>query len=185
MGSVREALIERARTGDREAFSRLAAGEVDRLHATARLILRDPDLAKDATQEALVRCWQRLPKLRDVAAFDGWLYRILVNAALDEARRRHRLEVHVRAIPVEPSVADAAQSVADREQLERAFVRLSVGQRAVVVLHHYAGLTFDEVAAAVGIPPGTARTRYYSAIAAMRDAIDADARNPHPEEALA
>lgn len=182
---MREQLIERARSGDRDAFSQLAAGEVARLHATARLILRDPDLAKDAAQEALVRCWQQLPKLRSVAAFDGWLYRILVHAAVDETRRRHRLEVSIRALPAEPFASDSTQLVADREQLERAFVRLSVNQRAVVVLHQYAGLTLDEVATAIGIAPGTARTRYYSAISAMRDAVEADARSPHPEEALA
>lgn len=182
---MRQELIERARSGDREAFSQLAASEVDRLHAVARLILRDPELAKDAVQEALVRCWQQLPKLREVARFDGWLYRILVHSAADEWRRRHRLEASVRAITAEPFVADAAQHVADREQLERAFVRLSMDQRTVVVLHHYAGLTLDEVATAVGIPPGTARTRYYGAISAMRAAVDADARSPRPEEALA
>ena len=66
-------LVERAKGGDREAFGQLAAGEVDRLHAIARLVLRDPDLAEDAVQEALVRCWRQLPKLRDVERFDGWL----------------------------------------------------------------------------------------------------------------
>ena len=179
---MREELIERAQAGDREAFSELAAGEVDRLYMTARLILRDPELAKDAAQEALVRCWRQLPKLRDVARFDGWLYRILVNAAADESRRRRRLELSVRAIPAEPFVADAAQRVADREQIERGFLRLSNDQRTVVVLHHYAGLTLDEVATAIGIPPGTARTRYYGAISAMRTALDADARSTRPEE---
>jgi RNA polymerase sigma-70 factor (ECF subfamily) len=182
---MRQELIERARAGDRDAFNALAAGEVDRLYGTARLILRDSELAKDAAQEALVRCWRQLPKLQDVARFDGWLYRILVNAATDELKRHRRLEASVRAIPAEHSFADAAQHIADRDQLERGFRRLSSDQRAVVVLHHYAGLTLDEVATAVGIPPGTTRTRYYAAISAMRSALDADARSPQPEEAPA
>jgi RNA polymerase sigma-70 factor, ECF subfamily len=180
--TMRDRLIERARVGDREAFSELAAGEVDRLYATARLILRDPELAKDAAQEALVRCWRQLPKLRDVERFDGWLYRILVNAAADESRRHRRLRASIEPIPKEPSVSDAAQQVADREQLERGFRRLSQDQRTVVILHHYAGLTLDEVAAAIGVPSGTARTRYYGALSAMRAALDADARSPRPEE---
>ena len=182
---MREDLIRRARDGDREAFGQLAAGEVDRLYATARLILRDPELALDASQEALVRCWQHLPKLRDVARFDGWLYRILLHAAADEARRHRRLDATVRVIDTEPTTPDAAQLVADREALERAFRRLSTDQRAVVVLHHYVGLTLDEVATAVRIPRGTARTRYYAAISAMRAAVEADARSTHPEEATA
>jgi RNA polymerase sigma-70 factor, ECF subfamily len=53
----------------------LAALEIDRLHATATLILRDMHLAQDAVQETLIRCWRQLPNLRDVATFDGWLYR--------------------------------------------------------------------------------------------------------------
>ncbi len=182
---MRQELIERARAGDRDAFSELAAGEVDRLYGTARLIMRDPDRAKDATQEALIRCWRQLPKLQDIARFDGWLYRILVNAATDELKRDRRIEAAVRVIPAEPSTTDATQQVADRDQLERGFRRLSSDQRAVVVLHHYAGLTLDEIATAVGIPPGTTRTRYYAAISAMRSALDADTRGTHAEEALA
>ena len=70
---MRQDLVERAKHGDREAFGQLAAGEVDRLHAIARLVLRDADLAHDAVQEALVRAWRQLPKLRDVERFDGWM----------------------------------------------------------------------------------------------------------------
>lgn len=182
---MRQELIERARAGDRDAFSALAAGEVDRLYGTARLILRDSELAKDAAQQALVRCWRQLPKLQDIGRFDAWLYRILVNAATDELKGHRRIGASVRTIPAEPSIADAAQLIADRDQLERGFRRLSSDQRAVVVLHHYAGLTLDEIATAVGVPPGTARTRYYGALSAMRAALDADARSTHPGEALA
>jgi RNA polymerase sigma factor (sigma-70 family) len=182
---MRDRLIERARSGDREAFGQLAAGEVDRLHGIASLILHDSDLAKDAVQEALVRCWQQLPKLRDVARFDGWLYRILVNAAADEVKRRRRLQTSVRAIDVEPSVPDSSQQIADRAELEQGFRRLSIDQRSIVVLHHYAGLTFDEVADALAIAPGTVRTRYYGAISAMRAALEADARTTTSREAVA
>ncbi len=178
-------LVERARRGDREAFGQLAAGEVDRLHAIARLVLRDPDLAEDAVQEALVRCWRQLPRLRDVERFDGWLYRILVRAAADEGGRRRRHEAAVRMIHVEPVTADAAREVADRDQLEAGFRRLSIDHRAVVVLHHYAGLPLPEVAAALGIPAGTAKSRYHYAMAALRAALEADARAADHGEALA
>ena len=68
-------LVERARRGDHDAFAVLAAATIDRLDATARLILRDPDQAKDAVQEALVRAWRELPTLRDPDRFDAWLRR--------------------------------------------------------------------------------------------------------------
>jgi RNA polymerase sigma-70 factor (ECF subfamily) len=173
---MREDLVERARQGDREAFGELAAGEVNRLNAIARLVLRDPDLAEEAVQEALVRCWRQLPKLRDVASFDGWLYRILIRAAQDEVNRRRRFQVAVQSTSAEPSVADRSRDIADRDQLESGFKRLSVHHRAVVVLHHYVGLPMPQVAEALGIPEGTAKSRYHYAMAALRAALEADNR---------
>jgi RNA polymerase sigma-70 factor (ECF subfamily) len=179
---MRQELVERARRGDRDAFGQLAAAQVDRLNAVARLILRDPDLAQDAVQEALVRCWRQLPKLRDVDRFDGWLYRILVRAAADEIARRRRFEATVQAISVEPSVADDTHTLADRDLLERGFARLSVDHRAVVVLHHFLGIPLPEVASILGIPSGTAKSRHHYAMGALRAALEADARSPRPGE---
>ena len=173
---MRADLVERARQGDREAFGQLAAAEVDRLVAIARLILRDPDLAEDAAQEALVRCWRQLPRLRDVDRFDGWLYRILVHAAADESKRRRRFEATVQFLDAPPSVGDDVQAIADRQQLEQGFRRLSIDHRAVVVLHHYLGLPLTEIAATLGIPTGTAKSRYHYAMSALRAALEAEGR---------
>ena len=173
---MRRDLIERARNGDRDAFGRLAAGEIDRLLAIARLVLRDHDLAEDAVQESLVRCWRQLPKLRDVDRFDGWLYRILIHAATDEFGRRRRFEAAIQFLPVEPRAPDSAAAIADREQLEGAFRRLSIEHRAIVVLHHYAGLPLAEAAGALGIPAGTAKSRYHYAMSALRAGLEAEAR---------
>jgi RNA polymerase sigma-70 factor (ECF subfamily) len=173
---TREDLVELARRGDREAFGQLAAGEVDRLYAIARLVLRDPYLAEDAVQEALVRCWRQLPKLRDVERFDGWLYRILVRAAVDEVQRRRRFEAGVETMTMEPSIGDSTSQRADRDQLEHGFRRLSIDHRAIVVLHQYVGLPMPEAAAALGIPVGTAKSRYHYAMTALRAALEADER---------
>jgi RNA polymerase sigma factor (sigma-70 family) len=177
---MRQSLVERARRGDREAFAELAAAEVDRLHAIARLVLRDPDLAADAVQEALVRCWRQLPKLRDTERFDAWLYRILMHAATDELRRRRRFEASVQSVRVEPRIGDSTHQLADRDQLERGFRRLSIDHRAVVVLHHYVGLALPEVAAALRIPVGTAKSRLYYAMSELRAALEADDRLAAP-----
>jgi RNA polymerase sigma-70 factor (ECF subfamily) len=173
---MRQDLVERARRGDREAFGQLAASEIDRLLAIARLVLRDPDLAEDAVQEALVRCWRQLPKLRDVERFDGWLYRILIRTASDEFGRRRRFEASVQPLIDEPRVADSAADLADRDELERGFRRLSIDHRAVLVLHHFVGLPLPEVAAALGIPSGTAKSRYHYAMSALRASLEADGR---------
>jgi RNA polymerase sigma-70 factor, ECF subfamily len=173
---MRADLVERAQNGDREAFGQLAASEVTRLVAIARLILRDPDTAEDAVQEALVRCWRQLPRLRDVDRFDGWLYRILVNAAADESKRRQRYRLTVQVADVEPSTDDDVQAIVDREQLEQGFRRLSIDHRAVIVLHHFLGLPLTEIAVTLGIPTGTAKSRYHYAMSALRAALDAEGR---------
>ena len=173
---MRTELIERATNGDREAFGQLAAHVVDRLNGIARLVVGDPDLADDAVQEALVRCWRELPKLRDVERFDGWLYRILIRAATDELRRRRRFDGRIQVLKQEPTMVDGATDLADRDELEQGFRRLSVDHRVVLVLHHYVGLPLPDVAKALGIPAGTAKSRYHYGMAALRAALEAERR---------
>jgi RNA polymerase sigma-70 factor (ECF subfamily) len=170
------AIVKEAARGDREAFDVLVQGSIDRLYAVARLILRDVDLSEDAVQEALVRCWQQLPKLRDPANFDAWLHRLLVNAALDQFRASRRFRASISLIRLEPAVPDASGQVDDRDQLARAFERLRPEQRAVLVLYHYQGFSIADLAATLAIPAGTAKSRLHYAIEAMRAAVEADAR---------
>ena len=167
-------LVEQARRGDREAFAILVHQVSDSLFAVAFRILRDASLAEDALQNALVLAWRQLPRLRDADRFEAWIHRILVHACYDEASRSRNWIASVRVLPVEgPSSPDHASSVVDRDELERAFRRLSLEQRAVFVLHHYVGLPLVEVAELLNIPAGTARSRLHYAIAELRDALTA------------
>ncbi|HEV8697844.1 MAG TPA: sigma-70 family RNA polymerase sigma factor [Candidatus Limnocylindrales bacterium] len=170
-------LVERARKGDHDAFAELAGAAISRLDAAAWLMLRDVEQAKDAVQNALVRAWRDLPTLRDPDRFDAWVHRLLVHACIDEARRtrRHRVDVELTELDV-PSTTDPASAIADRDQLERGFLRLEPELRAVIVLHHYLDLPLPTVAAIVGIPLGTAKSRLHRALGLMRAALDADAR---------
>ena len=83
-------LVERAGAGDPDAFGLLVDGSIARLEAVARLILRDPELAKDAVQDTYLRAWRDLPGLRDPDRLDAWLHRLTVNACIDVTRRRKR-----------------------------------------------------------------------------------------------
>jgi RNA polymerase sigma-70 factor, ECF subfamily len=170
-------LVERARRGDHDAFAELAGAAISRLDSAAWLILRDPEQAADAVQNALVRAWRDLPTLRDPGRFDAWLHRLLVRSCIDEARRlrRHRIDLQLTALDV-PEVADHESTIADRDQLERGFLRLDPEMRAVIVLHHYLDLAIPDVAATLGIPIGTAKSRLHRALGLMRAALDADAR---------
>jgi RNA polymerase sigma-70 factor (ECF subfamily) len=177
-------LVIRAQRGDKRAFARLATQLADRFLAVARGILRELDLAEDATQQALLTIWQDLPQLRDPARFEAWSYRLLVRACYAEGRRQRRWAPNLRLLAIDESVADdGLRSVVDRDQLERGFRRLSVDHRAVVVLHHYLDLPLDRVADVLGIPVGTAHSRLHHAMRGLRAALDADLR-PAAQEVI-
>jgi RNA polymerase sigma-70 factor (ECF subfamily) len=166
-------LVVRAQHGDRDAFARLADASLDRLLAVARGILGDTGLAEDATQQALLDVWRNLPSLRDPARFEGWSYRLVVNACHSEARRSRRwISGAIAPLIHEPVEArDEIGTVDDRDELERAFRELSVDHRAVLVLHHCLGLTLHEIAHSLDIPEGTVRSRLYHAMKKMRTVL--------------
>lgn len=172
----RRALVERAGRGDHDAFAVLANAAAARLDAAARLILRDPELARDAVQNTLVRAWRDLPGLRDPDRFDAWLHRLLVNASLDEARRRRRrpMEVGIQE-GNEPSAGDSSRHLADRDLVERALARLDPEHRALVVLHYYLGYPLPAAANSLGISLPTAKSRLHRAMQGLRRSMIADA----------
>ena len=168
-------LVERARDGDREAFEDLVRAGANRLYAVAYRILRDADLADDALQEALVKIWDDLPSLRDPACFDAWATRILCRRCYRLAQHERRAMTRIQAPEsVEPPRFEA--DLADHDEMERGFRRLSPEHRAVLVLHYYLGLTLGEVAETLGIPPGTVGSRLHYATRSLRAALDSEAR---------
>jgi RNA polymerase sigma-70 factor (ECF subfamily) len=184
--SVQRTLVDQARRGDEEAFDALARMVGDRCMAIAVRILRDAHLAEDAVQSALVVAWKELRTLRDPDRFEAWLHRILTNECYAEARRRTRWSANISVLKVEPQEGGGILTVNDRDQLERAFRRLTLEQRAVLVFHRYLGLSLPEVADLLGVPLGTVKSRVHHATAALRASLEADERTPHlPRERLA
>lgn len=168
-----ESMIDRAADGDRDAFAALAAPRVDRLFATATLILRDRGRAEDAVQNALVRAWRDMRTLRDPHRFDAWLRRLLVNACYDESRRHRRHAANVRLLPDhDRATPDSSGDLADRDEVDRAMRRLSTDHRAAIVHHYYLGLSLAETADTLDIPVGTAKSRLHHARNALRAAIE-------------
>jgi RNA polymerase sigma-70 factor (ECF subfamily) len=180
---VQQELVRLARQGDAEAFDALARQTGDRCLAIAVRILRDVDLAEDAVQAALITAWTELRSLRDPSRFEPWLHRILTNACYAEAGRRRRWSEGLKIVPVAGAASpDEYLTVDDRDLLERAFRRLTVQQRAVLVFHHYLGLSISEVAARTGLPLGTAKSRLFHATRALRASIEADSRATAPSQ---
>ncbi len=176
-------LVERAQRGDHEAFDVLATAAYHRLYAVAHRILRDRYAAEDAVQECLVGAWRNIRSVREPERFEAWLHRLLVRACHDEVRRSRRRPIEVlplgfdRAAPI-----DAIAQLVDQDEIERAFLAMSVEHRAVLVLTHYLGLPAPEVAAILGIPPGTVYSRLHYGVRAMRDALaPAGMSLPSPE----
>src|SRR6476646_9735755 len=118
-------LVERARGGDHDAFAELARVAVVRLDKAARLILRDPELARDAVQETLIPAWRDLPKLREPDRFEAWLHRLTGHACFHQARNRHRLAAEVELIPtIDIEIPDGSAARADRDLVDHVLRRL-------------------------------------------------------------
>jgi RNA polymerase sigma-70 factor, ECF subfamily len=177
-------LVELARDGDADAFEDLLSRRVDRLYTTASLILHDRTLAEDAVQEAMVRAWRSLPSLRDPERFDAWVHRLLVHACIDAARGARRGRSEQELPDALASNEDLEAAVADRDALQRAFARLSANHRAAFVLRHHLGNSMQEMADALRVPIGTAKSRLYYAEQAMAAAMEADSRWATEGEAL-
>jgi len=166
-------LVERARSGDHEAFAILAKESFGRLYGAAKLILRDQDRAQDAVQEALVLAWKHVRAIRDPEAWDAWLYRLTVRACYRLARsakRRDVLELHVE-VDREPAGHDFTGQLVERDRLGRELGRLPVDQRAVMVLHFYLDLPLTEAASVLDIPVGTAKSRLHRGLETLRLAL--------------
>ena len=174
---MHRSLVELAQQGDEDAFDALVRATGDRCVGIAYRILRDLHLAEDAVQAAYVAAWRDIRSLRDPDRFEAWLHRLLTRTCYEEARRTRRFAANIRALPVETAFTrDEVLTVHDRDQLERSMARISVDQRAVLVFHHYLGLTVPEIAERLELPVGTVKSRLHYATSAMRAALDADAR---------
>lgn len=170
-----EELVEKARRGDVRAFTEVAEQMAPRVMAVARMILRDDDLAAEATQDTLVRMWIKLPRLRRPDRLQGWVHVITVNECRQELRRNRRRERLANQLD-EPIPTGAGASLADRDEMGAAFARLRNEHREVPVLRYYLDLTPDEIARTLGARPGTVRSRLHHALRSLRAELESERR---------
>lgn len=167
-------LLVRARAGDREAFDLIVLAKGEPMFRTALAILGNEADARDATQETFISSWRQMSRLRDLERFDAWLGRILINACRMQLRHRRRVrEVSVAdvadaGLPRSSSTAEAL----DSPDFDDAFDRLTVDQRALLVLHHMHGYGVRDMTAWLGIPSGTVKWRLNRARAALRRELE-------------
>lgn len=203
-GGNEQALIERLRAGDDEAFTVLVRTYSSRLLATARRLLRNDDDAADAVQEAFLSAFKAIERFHGMARLSTWLHRIVVNAALMKLRSGARrpegsIEDLLPRFDAEGHFIDAVRGwdVPADDLLERRETRRTVRRcidalpetyRTVLVLRDIEDLDTDEVAAALGITANATKIRLHRARQALRSVVEralrADAASINPSAAL-
>lgn len=183
--SAEDALVDRAASGQPEAFDALIRPRLDKLYRMAVTITRSEADARDAVQEACVLAWRELPRLRDRKRFDSWLAQILVNACRGLLRRQRR--VQVREIGVDEPEPGAAGSgayqtgsesddVAEVELIRRAFDRLDTDTRALLAMHYVEERPLAEIGQILKAPVGTIKWRLSNARRALDRALEVERR---------
>ncbi len=164
-------LLDRARAGDREAFELIVLAKGEPMFRTALAILGNEADARDATQEAFIASWRHMSSLRDIERFDAWLGRILINECRMSLRRRRRVRevaVDETSDQIDRHFVPGAPTGDSSSDFDDAFSRLTVDQRAMLVLHHLHGYGVREIGAWLGVPSGTVKWRLNRARNALR-----------------
>jgi RNA polymerase sigma-70 factor (ECF subfamily) len=187
-GTSDEQIVERALSGDREAFGEIVRRWERRIFALAFGILGREEDARDATQETFVAAFRNLKGFRGDAKVSSWLHRIAVNQCITRQRRaRVRGEMSLEGAQEDgaqfeaETVENPAESVEGRERTEavrRAVNALPPELRSVVVMKEFEDLTFQEIADALGVPLSTVKSRLYTALKQLRlrlEKFDAEA----------
>jgi RNA polymerase sigma-70 factor (ECF subfamily) len=166
-------IVDRCLAGDTDAFELL----VDRYHrvlfSVALRMLGDRDEAADATQTAFVKAYERLTGYRAEYRFFSWIYRILANECLNRLRARRPQEPLDTEVPGPGGPVDAFEAAERRRQVQAAILALTPEYREVIVLRHFADLSYDEIAQTLGIGAGTVKSRLYSARQQLCDRLGA------------
>jgi RNA polymerase sigma-70 factor (ECF subfamily) len=170
-------LVRRARDGDKLALEALCARHSERVHRIALHVLRDPEDARDAAQDSLVKLVQRVGQFKGQAQFSTWLHRLVVNTCKDVAQARWsaRTEPLLEDRRVAPDGDPAHSLVASetRKELGRCLADLPAAQAQVVALKDAFDVPFEEISEATGMPVGTAKCYAHRGRAGLRERLSA------------
>ena len=174
LGQVAEAtVVALAMSGDAAAFSELVRRRQSALRNLLRRLSRDPALADDLAQQAFVKAWRSLPKLRSVAAFGAWLRRLAVNTWLEHVRAAHVLPVASWRPRNSPGRLAAPRPRDEQLDLDRALARLAPDERLCVVLAYSEGMSHGEISALTALPLGTVKSHIRRGGERLRALLDA------------
>jgi RNA polymerase sigma-70 factor, ECF subfamily len=152
-------LVRRAKDGDKLALAALCERHAPRVERIAQHVLRDPEDARDAAQESLVKLVQRVGQFKGESQFSTWLHRLVVNTCKDVAQARWRTEPLLEDERIAPD-GDPQRALAESEarlELGRRLAELPAAQAQVVALKDAFDVSFEEISAQTGLPVGTAK----------------------------
>jgi RNA polymerase sigma-70 factor (ECF subfamily) len=166
-------LIERVRAGDPVAERALYDAHVDRVYRLAYRFAGEDELAREFTQDAFVRAFDRLHTFRGDSALGTWLHAITVSVALSGLKRRKRVQARETSLDAASEVAGGARRAEPdlTTRMRAAIDALPVGYRTVFVMHDVEGFTHEEIGAALGIEAGTSKAQLSRARAKLRQAL--------------
>ncbi len=180
-------LVEKARAGEADAFRALVVRYQRKVYAVALGIVRDPDLAWDVAQEAFVRVYRALPEFEAKAAFSTWIFRITTHLAIDAVRRERTSRKDELDDVDEADVAEGGEGILATalgndpranvlrrelaEKIQDALDRLPEKHRTILVLREVEGLSYEELAARLGIHKGTVMSRLFHARKKMQELL--------------
>lgn len=166
-------LIERASKGDQKAFRALYDANVDRIYRLAYRMAGEEELARDFTQEAFLRAYQKLDQFRGDAAFSTWLHSIAVSVSLNGLRKVDRHRKRERSLENAAHVAPSRNEVDPgvRERIEEAVDGLPEIYRTVFLMHDLEGYGHAEIAEMLGVAEGTSKARLSRARAKLRELL--------------
>ena len=172
------ALLRQAAVGDENAFAQLYDAVSSRLYGLVVRVIRDPAQSEEVTQEALLEIWKTASRFdQDRGSALGWMMTIAHRKAVDrvrsaEASSRRDTTYHESTQDVDyDSTAEAAQASLEAERVRRALATLTDAQRGALELAYFGGYTHTEVAAMLGLPLGTAKTRIRDGLIRLRDTL--------------
>jgi RNA polymerase sigma-70 factor, ECF subfamily len=172
-------LVTRAKDGDRQALEALLARHAAKVERLARHLLRNPEDASDASQEALAKVCVRLKQFRGESQFSTWLHRLVVNTCRDAAERRKARMHEPLGDDLEAGTGDDPACAAGNSELRRelcdSLAGVSPQQAQVVLLKDALGYSFEEIAEAAGMPVGTAKCHAHRGRARLRERLEVDA----------
>lgn len=163
--------VEAAAGGDQRAFETLFRANEQAMYSLVLHFVRDRELAADLTQDAFVRAWEKLPRLREPEAFGGWLRALTVNIVRDHFRRERETDPLDETFEVAddgPGPDEQASGSEEDQAVRRAILTLPEHQRMPVVMYHLEGRPVEEVAEALGIPKNTVISRLARGREALR-----------------